>query len=110
MAIKSTKLSYEERIKFWSNHMKSLKKSKLTQAEYCRQNDLKPYMLSKWKITLLNKSDNNSFIEIPLNNLTKKSSNAELELIINDSIKIRLDENYNEELLLRILKTIGGNL
>ena len=33
----------------WPTHINNWRASGLTQAEYCRQNALKPYMLTYWK-------------------------------------------------------------
>lgn len=107
MAIKTKQFSLAEKIDFWKNHLSYWKQSKLSQAEYCRQNNLNKCLFSKWKIKLFNEKENKPFIEIPIENFTKESSKNGIELVINDSIKVMLDKNYNEELLIKLLKTMG---
>ena len=104
MAIKTKQFSIKERINFWKNHLSCWEQSQLSQSEYCRQNNLDKYLFSKWKIKLNDKAENTGFIEIPINNLAKEPSNTGIELIINDSVKIKLDENYNENLLKKVLR------
>ena len=107
MTIKTKQFSNEERIEFWKNHYKLWEESSLSQAEYCRQNNLNKQLFSKWKNKISNNSENMKLVEIPISNLAIETLGNEMELIINDSVKIKLNINYNEELLQKILKTFG---
>ena len=97
-------LSSEERLKFWEQHVVTWKGSKLSQAEYCRLNNLDKNLLSKWKRKILFKEDKQDLVEIPMNN----SLDSFIDIIVNDSLKIKVDANFDPDILVKVLKVIGA--
>jgi hypothetical protein len=96
-----------QKVDYWNKHLTSWGKSKLSQAQYCRQNNLNPNMFSKWKRLLSAKNDQLLLTEVPVDKIINESSNSGIELIINESIKVRVVDNFNKELLQELLKSIG---
>ena len=97
----------EHKVEFWKNHLNIWKKRKISQAKYCKQNNLNQNMFSKWKRILSTDKEKLSLVELPLTAIKHETLCSEIELIINESIKIRLDDNFNQELLKKILKIFG---
>ena len=104
MSIKSH--SSENRINYWQNHISNWQESKLTQSDYCKEHNLNRDLFSRWKTRLL--KTNLPLVEIPQK--TNTPSNHYLELIIHDQIKIRLENGYDTNLLLSLLKSLGIDL
>lgn len=72
-----------------------------TTLEYCRLNNLSPATFYKWK----KEFSNNTFIDIT-DEIKTNNSTSNLTLNIKD-ILITVDDNYNEELLLKVITSIG---
>jgi hypothetical protein len=99
-------MSEEERNKFWNAHVQSWNKSDLSQADYCRQNNLNKNRFNNWKKKFLNPETNNHFIKIPKKALIPTAPDS-IDLIINDCVKIKLTPNFNTVLLKSVLKALG---
>ena len=102
------KLKSKERLAFWTNHIKSWKESKLTQAEYCRQNNLQKQLFSKWKTKMIGKEEKGSerFVEISVGP-TYNAIPDSIELVIRDTYKINIRSNFNPEALKKLLMVLG---
>ena len=104
--ISTRSMSKSERIKFWTDHITLWKKSSLTQNEYCRQNNINHEVFARWKKKkLLQHKKDSGFIEIPVsrNNLSKDP----IEIIVNDTIRIKINDNYNRDLLQSVFTLLG---
>ena len=78
-------------IAFWTKHISEWKDSGLSQAQYCRTNNLKVKTFSNWKRKVFSQKDtidNTGFIEIPLSEV--KSNSVKLELSIDSNGKINI--------------------
>lgn len=104
--ISTRSMNEEERNKFWTSHVQSWERSSLSQADYCRQNNLNKNRFSSWKRKFSSSIVNNHFIEIPKKALIPVMSDS-IDIIINDCIKIKLTSNFNIELLQSVLKALG---
>ena len=99
-------MSKDERNKFWIAHVQSWGKSNLNQADYCRENNLNKNRFSNWKRKFSSSEIINQFIKIPKKALIPAMSDS-IDLIINDSVKIKLTPNFNTALLQSVLKALG---
>jgi hypothetical protein len=86
-------------------HLEKWKKSGLTMSEYCRQNNMPLSKLSEWKRTLLQKPTKFKSIKLssPISEAMIKSSNI-IEIIVDQRIKIRLQQSSDTSLLINIVK------
>ena len=66
---------------FWEEHINRWNKRGISQAEYCRNNNLNQNMFSKWKNKIIPKNvvKANEFVELKVSEITKES---EIEVII----------------------------
>ena len=104
--ISTRSMSEDERQKFWSDHIQSWKESNLNQADYCRQKKINKNRFSNWKKKISRSETNNQLIEIPKKALIPTIYDS-IDLIVNDSIKIKLTPNFNITLLQSVLKVLG---
>ncbi|OHD07658.1 MAG: hypothetical protein A2Z98_11750 [Spirochaetes bacterium GWB1_27_13] len=60
---------------FWEEHINRWNKRGISQAEYCRNNNLNQNMFSKWKNKIIPKNvvKANEFVELKVSEITKKN-------------------------------------
>jgi hypothetical protein len=92
-------LTPEEKRRFWKKHIAAWRKSGQNQADYCRSQKLKKSTLGYWR-TLLSREK--GFIEIPV----KIESQATIDIIIKDTIKIRIKNGFDPDLLIQTVRTL----
>jgi hypothetical protein len=92
-------LTREEKRKFWQRHIDGWQKSGQSQTEYCHSQKLKKSTLGYWR-TLLSREK--SFIEIPVT----IESQAAIDIIIKDTIKIQVRNGFDPDLLIQTVKTL----
>jgi transposase-like protein len=92
---------------FWENHVLTWLQSGQNQSQYCRSSNLNQNAFSKWKLKLQN-SNETTFVEIPFENST--GSESELELIIRNDYKIKINSDFDTELLKKLLAVLGESL
>ncbi len=102
-----TKLNLSERKIFFRNHISTWKKSNLSQAKYCKQNNLKITTFIDWK----NRFDSKSlekFIELPHDKIQKTiKSEGLIELKIKNLFTIKITRPFDANLLKEILVVLG---
>lgn len=92
---------------FWQEQIKSWEESGLSQAEYCRRNNIDDRLFSKWKNRLL-KTNENNLVEIPVEVKDAFLKSDDIELIIKGQYKIKVRSNFNPETLKKLIQTIEG--
>ena len=101
-------INAEERIKkqkFWSAHIEAWKKSGLSQAEYCRTQNLKPYQISYWvnrKPQPINSVP--ALVEIPLSEISHQAtSGSGLQLVTRYGEQININDNFSTKSFEKVL-------
>jgi hypothetical protein len=103
--MKSTRTA-EEKAKYWETEVEAYRKSGLNQREYCRQKGISYWSFNPWKRKLENKD--NKPQEIPPSLISSLSpQNKQIELILEDRIKISIPDNFSEGTLRNILNILG---
>ena len=97
--------------KCWINHLKKWKAGGLTQAEYCRQNELSDKSFYYWKRRFEIKNKSISFVKLPdLSDLQNKHknihSNNSLKVLIGNELQIELNDNFNPETLKKAVQAL----
>ena len=100
----------QKRFEFWSEQMKLWKESNLSQAVYCKNNNLDQQLFSKWKIRILNLNDDQKtkLVRIPAKLKNDFSVNGQIELIIKDKYKINIHSGFDQNTLKSLMETIEG--
>ena len=77
----------EQKRIYWRQHIDQWQQTGLTQAEYCRQHDLKHHQLVYWKKRFIKTESDVSFVSLKLDNLLDmpaRPDHASLFLVIDD--------------------------
>jgi len=101
--------SYHKIKMFWSSKIDQFETSNMKKTEFCRRNNLSVKTFSQWhqKIIIKKRPVGKSFVELKVNDLPIVTSRQSYyDLIISDSIKIRVSKYFDSELLIRIIKTL----
>ncbi len=90
----------------WQAHVEYWKKSGLSQADYCRRNDLNPksFSVMKSRINKPDKSGDSGFIEIPTLPINSDIVNSSL-------IEFKLEDDFSLSLRMspKIIQSLRGN-
>lgn len=99
------KLNKEEKIEFWKRHKKEFEKSNLKAKEYCEREKINFYSFRDWR-KKVDKIKGKRLVEIPIN-IENAKERSEFELIINDSIKIKIPIDFDSNTLAKLLTSLG---
>jgi hypothetical protein len=109
------KLSRAEQLErnrgYWKQHIDSWQQTGLSQAEYCRQNNLKHHQLIYWKKRFLKAETEASFVPLKLEDLLDISAEpdrASLALVINHHFKIEIRAGFDAQLLRQVIFALQG--
>lgn len=101
-----TKNNFQRGRKFWEEHIEVWKNSSISQAEYCRQKNLKSNSFSYWNSKLYRKINSKPFIELPIKkkqNQSKEIFTCDMKLTTSYQLKLNFDISFG------FLKRILGN-
>ena len=103
-------LSRAEQLKqkrsYWKQHIDTWQETGLTQAEYCRRNNLKHHQLVYWKKRFLKTETDVSFVPLKLEDLLDmpaRQDQAALTLVINNDFKIEIRAGFDAQLLRQLI-------
>ena len=105
---KEIKIKDEKVFQHWKTHIKEWEESKKSKYAYCKTNKLNRATFNYWLKKIKSQDCNFKFVEI--SSIDTNSQESFLEIIIKDSIKIKVSENYNSKIFLRLLKVKEGLL
>jgi hypothetical protein len=116
MSKKNWQRECHKKQKFWQEHIKSWEDSGLSQSEYCRLNNLISNRFCYWKKKITRSSKKSqSFVPVPVSAVNNFSEQTEiavydsgLTILLDNNIKIRLENNFNPATLSRAVVTLGG--
>lgn len=101
----------EQKRIYWKQHIESWQETGLTQAEYCRRNNLKHHQLVYWKKRFLKTETDVSFVPIKLEDLLDipaQPDRAPLSLVINNHFKIEIRAGFDAQLLRQLIFALPG--
>jgi hypothetical protein len=92
----------------WPAHIKQWQESGLKQNEYCSKYNLNRQQFSKYKKQLTDapKSVSPKFIKIPAMMDKHQSPAHDCEIILPGNIRIRISNNFNPEILKKLIRTL----
>jgi hypothetical protein len=96
----------EQKRIYWKQHIEQWQQTGLTQAEYCRRNNLKHYQLVYWKKRFVKTETGVSFVGLKLEDLLDipaQSDRAPLCLVINSHFKIEIRSGFDPQLLRQVI-------
>jgi hypothetical protein len=103
----------EQKRSYWKQHIDSWQETGLTQAEYCRQHNLKHHQLVYWKKRFLDTETGVSFVSLKLEDLLDRSAQsmpdlASLSLVINNHFKVEIRAGFDAQLLRQLIFSLQG--
>ena len=101
----------EQKRNYWKQHIDSWQETGLTQAEYCRRNNLKHHQLVYWKKRFLKTETGVSFVPFKLEDffdIPAQSDCAALYLVINNQLKVEIRAGFDAQLLRQLIFTLRG--
>jgi hypothetical protein len=97
----------EDRRLQWEEHMRQWRSSDLTQAEYCRRNELKWSTFHYWRKRLQETATTVTLVEVPVSNGLGCQSCQQLTLVLGDHYKVEIGDNFNPSTLVKLVDTLG---
>ena len=101
----------EQKRSYWKQQIEQWQQSGLSQAEYCRRNNLKHHQLVYWKKRFLKTETDVSFVPLKfedLLDLPARSEPASLTLVINNQFKIEIRAGFDRPLLRQLILALQG--
>ncbi len=99
--------------RIWQAHLKALRKSGLTRAEYCRRHNLSYHALTYWKKkTDRQRKAATHFVSVPAVRINHEVSchnhTAALKIDLGARLKIEVHDGFTPATLSRIISTLKG--
>jgi hypothetical protein len=92
---------------YWKQHIENWRTSGLTQADYCRQHELKNYRFTYWKKRFVPADTGITFIPLKIRgNLPAAPSSSSLRLIMDKDLAIEIQPDFDPRLLRRLIATL----
>ena len=99
-------LSEQSRI-YWKQHIENWRTSGLTQAEYCRQHEIKDYRFTYWKKRFIPTDNAVTFVPLKIRgHLPPEQGSASLRLIMDKDLVIEIRPDFDPRLLRRLIATL----
>jgi len=98
----------EQKRSYWKQQIEQWQQTGLTQAEYCRRNNLKHHQLVYWKKRYLKTQTEVSFAAVQLEDLLDIPTQAALTLVIDDHFKVQIAAGFDPQLLRQLIAALRG--
>ena len=112
-------VQHNERIfRKWRKLIKEYNVSELTPTEFCEKKNISRNTFYSWR-QICNESQsatsNDSFLEVGLKESSPEepslsSNNGCIHIVFNDRFKITIEDDFNESVLLKVIKVLGKAL
>jgi len=101
--------SREDRRRQFEKHIRRWRSSGLTQAEYCRRNDLTWSTFHYWRKRLAETSQAVTLVQVPVgfNGNGSGPWGQGLTLVLGGRYKVEIGDNFNASTLARLVDTLG---
>lgn len=97
---------------FYQQHFNTWKRSGLSQAEYCRQNDLNRHRFGYWKRKLSKTENQVEFVMLPANlpeqgvPCTQSEMSSSLHLTVDSRLSLEIQDRFSPETLKKVLQVL----
>lgn len=101
----------EQKRSYWKQQIEQWQQTGLTQAEYCRRNNLKHHQLVYWKRHYLKTQTDVSFAAVQLEDLLAIPASidqASIAVVIDNQFKVEVTENFDPQLLRQVIAALRG--
>ena len=101
----------EQKRSYWKQQIEQWQQTGLTQAEYCRRNNLKHPQLVYWKKRCLKTESAVSFAAVHLEDLLDipaPPNQASIAVVIDNQFKVEVTEGFDPQLLRQLIAVLRG--
>ena len=101
----------EQKRSYWKQQIEQWQQSGLSQAEYCRRNNLKHHQLVYWKRRCLKTETEVSFVPVQLEallDIPAPADQASLTVIIDNPFKVEIAAGFDPQLLRQVVTALRG--
>lgn len=91
---------------FWEKHIKHWQGSSLTQAEYCRRNNLKAKLFTYWKRRLKVATNEVLFVPVPIKLPRLEKPTYHIKVSVNDRYCLEVPDGFTPDTLEQILRVL----
>jgi len=107
VTIPPEELDPKEKRQFWENHVQAWQQSGLTQAEYCRQNNLKNHRWWYWRKRISHPAETDVTF-VPLRFSSNKTSRTGISVVTPNGYRIECDTGFDFSKLRQLITTVRG--
>ena len=101
-------LSVEEKTEYWREHIRKWRESGLSQALYCRQNEINKNAFT-WRKRRIEGNKNSRITKVSKQLVDEiLQYQSTIVLTVNGNLRITVERNFDPEFLQRLLKTLGA--
>ena len=100
-------LDPKEKRQFWEDHVQAWQHSGLTQAEYCRQNNLKNHRWWYWRKRISHPPDTDVTF-VPLRFSSNKTSRTGISVVTPNGYRIKCDNGFDFSKLRQLILAVRG--
>jgi len=100
-------LDPKEKRQFWEDHVQAWQHSGLTQAEYCRKNNLKNHRWWYWRKRISHPPDTDVTF-VPLCFSSNKTSRTGISVVTPNGYRIECDTGFDFSKLRQLITTVRG--
>jgi hypothetical protein len=101
----------EQKRNYWKQQIEQWQQTGLSQAEYCRRNNLKHHQLVYWKKRYLKAETEVSFVPVQLEallDIPAPADQASLTVIIDNQFKVEIAAGFDPQLLRQVVTALRG--
>ena len=94
---------------YWKQQIESWKSSGMTQVAFCQEHDLKPNQFTYWKKRFIQTETGIKFVPIKFRHRSPSDSGMDspsLRLIVDQDLQIEVRENFDPQLLRKVIAVI----
>ncbi len=91
----------------FQEHVRRWQDSGLSQAEYCRRNELKWSRFHYWRKRLQETATAVTLVQVPVTNGLGCQPCQELTLVLGDRFKVEIGDEFNPSTLAKLVDTLG---
>jgi hypothetical protein len=101
------KLDLQKKRQFWENHIQAWQQSGLSQAEYCRRNDLKNHRWWYWRKRISYPSDTDVTF-VPLRFSSSEISPSGISVVTPNGYRIEINNGFDFSKLRQLIVAVRG--
>lgn len=92
---------------YWGDHLHTWRKSGLTQAEYCRRNQLSTKCFTYWKSKTQRPDPPIKLVSLPVRPVMENRPSAELVVVLGNRYRVEVDDGFNPGTLEKVVQVLA---